>query len=68
MQTIFDVDIEDAKIKKVIDSQMQKAWRNFRYSLHADFKDMKGEDNPVEAKEAGHEGVNKADWEYLCDL
>lgn len=46
---------------------MQKAWRSFKYKLHADFKKMGGDDDPILAKEAGHRDISKADWEYLCD-
>lgn len=40
LKTLFDIDLENSSVCKVIDSYMAKAWRGYRSELHADFKDM----------------------------
>ncbi|KAF4384793.1 hypothetical protein G4B88_000189 [Cannabis sativa] len=64
----FDIDIEDEKIQKVIDGQMQRAWRGHKYKLHDHFKKVGGEIDPTKAKNECPRGeVSLQDWEYLCD-
>ncbi|KAH6801401.1 hypothetical protein C2S52_001865 [Perilla frutescens var. hirtella] len=48
--TLFDIDVEDKKVQEVIDSQMQKAWRSYRYKLRTHFKKIGGEKDPIKAK------------------
>ncbi|KAH6775985.1 hypothetical protein C2S52_013546 [Perilla frutescens var. hirtella] len=66
--TLFDIDVEDKKVQEVIDSQMSKTWRSYRYKLHAHLKSIGGEKDPVKAKSIGHDEVSDEDWDYLCDL
>ncbi|XP_052206195.1 uncharacterized protein LOC127810657 [Diospyros lotus] len=66
--TVFDINIEDKNIQKVIDKQMQRAWRGHKYKLHAYFKEIGGEKDPIKAKSKRHEEVSQDDWDYLCDL
>ncbi|KAM6589518.1 hypothetical protein CsatA_012123 [Cannabis sativa] len=64
----FDIDIEDEKVQKVIDGQMQRAWRGHKYKLHDHFKKVGGEIDPTKAKNECPRGeVSQQDWEYLCD-
>ncbi|KAH6763409.1 hypothetical protein C2S52_020842 [Perilla frutescens var. hirtella] len=66
--TLFDIDVEDKKVQEVIDSQMQKAWRSYRYKLRTHFKKIGGEKDPIKAKSTCPDEVSKEDWDYLCDL
>jgi len=47
---------------------MQRAWRGHKYKLHAYFKEIGGEEDPIKAKSKRHEEVSQEDWDYLCDL
>ncbi|KAH6805544.1 hypothetical protein C2S51_030375 [Perilla frutescens var. frutescens] len=66
--TLFDIDVEDKKVQKVIDSQMQKSWRSYRHKLCTHFKKIGGEKDPIKAKSTYPDEVSKEDWDYLCDL
>ncbi|XP_057771575.1 uncharacterized protein LOC130992830 isoform X3 [Salvia miltiorrhiza] len=66
--TLFDIDVEDQNVIHVINRQMQRSWRSYRYTLHKKFKEIGGDEDPIKAKSIGHKGVKKEDWDYLCDL
>ncbi|KAM6547717.1 hypothetical protein CsatB_019393 [Cannabis sativa] len=67
-ENTFNIDIEDEKVQKVIDGQMQRAWRGHKYKLHDHFKKVGGEIDPTKAKNECPRGeVSQQDWEYLCD-
>lgn len=46
---------------------MHEAWKGYKFKLHKYFKEIGGEEDPIKAKEKGHEEVSKEDWEYLCN-
>ena len=68
MKTLFDIDVENSNVRKVIDSYMSRAWRGHRATLHAYFKKIGGEADPTKAKITPPSDVKKEDWEYLCDM
>ncbi|KAL8228437.1 hypothetical protein R6Q57_016021 [Mikania cordata] len=41
-KTLFDIDVENLNICKVVDSYMARAWRAHRAKLHAYFKENGG--------------------------
>ena len=67
MQEKFEIDLTLDHIKNVVDSQMNKAYREFRYQLHKYFIDHGGETNKNLAKQSKPNHVLQSDWEYLCD-
>jgi hypothetical protein len=70
LKTLFDIDVENTDVCKVIDAYMSRAWRNYRAKLHDYFKAIEGSKNATnlaEAKAACPDDVGKEDWEYLCD-
>ncbi|CAH9140876.1 unnamed protein product, partial [Cuscuta epithymum] len=67
LQTLFDVDLEDANVRKAIDRQMQRAWHGYRRTLRDHFKTVGGAGDITNAKSKPYEGVSKPDWEYLCN-
>lgn len=60
---MFDIDIDDEKVQKVIDFQMAKAWRTFKYKLHTHFTGLKEDEDP---KENCPDEVTQEEWDYLC--
>ncbi|KAI7727916.1 hypothetical protein M8C21_013244 [Ambrosia artemisiifolia] len=68
LTTLFDIDVENSNVRKVIDSYMSRTWRGHRATLHAYFKEIGGEADPTKAKTTHPSDVKKEDWEYLCDM
>ncbi|KAL4585273.1 hypothetical protein LXL04_009889 [Taraxacum kok-saghyz] len=69
LTTLFDIDVENKNIAKVIDSYMARSWRNYRAELHNYFKEIKGLEDPIKAKTTPPSNIcNKEDWEYLCEM
>lgn len=60
---MFDIDIDDEEVQKVIDFQMAKAWRTFKYKLHTHFTGLKEDEDP---KENCPDEVTQEEWDYLC--
>ncbi|CAH1414258.1 unnamed protein product [Lactuca virosa] len=50
LTTLFEIDVEDANVRKVIDNHMARAWRNYRSQLHDYFKGIGGPVDPTKAK------------------
>ncbi|KAL5568138.1 hypothetical protein UlMin_024713 [Ulmus minor] len=63
----FDINLKDPRVEKVIDRQMQRAWRGYKYKLHAHFKEIGGEQDITKAKNQCPEDLSKDDWNFLCD-
>ena len=69
MKTLFDIDVENENVCKVIDSYMARSWRNYRVELHKYFKEIGGPEDPIKAKTKPPLDIrSKEDWEYLCDM
>ncbi|KAJ0494212.1 hypothetical protein HanIR_Chr12g0594831 [Helianthus annuus] len=68
LTTLFQIDVENSKVCKVIDSYLAKAWRGYKSKLHEDFKQIGGLEDPTKAKTTPPSNVSKEDWEYLCDM
>ncbi|CAI9276017.1 unnamed protein product [Lactuca saligna] len=69
LTTLFDIDVENENVCKVIDSYMARSWRNFRAELHKYFKEIGGPEDPIKAKTKPPSNIrSKEDWEYLCDM
>ncbi|KAK9051006.1 hypothetical protein SSX86_027631 [Deinandra increscens subsp. villosa] len=68
LTTLFDIDVEDPNVCKVIDSYMARTWRGYRATLHNHFKDIQGLADPSKAKTTPPSGISKEDWEYLCEM
>lgn len=72
MKTLFDIDVEDPKVRKLIDSCMAKAWRGYRGDLHRYFKEIGGQEDLNKAKTSRPSDsdcqVSQEDWEYLCNM
>ncbi|XVF49897.1 hypothetical protein PTKIN_Ptkin04bG0052900 [Pterospermum kingtungense] len=66
--TLFDIDVDDHKVQKLIDGQMQEAWKGHKYRMHVYFKKIGGEEDPAMAKTKRPEEVTEDDWDYLCDF
>ncbi|KAL8209563.1 hypothetical protein R6Q57_006295, partial [Mikania cordata] len=66
--TLFDIDVENSNVCKVVDSYMARAWRAHRAKLHAHFKEIGGSKDPTKAKVSPPYNISKEDWEYLCDM
>ncbi|KAL8226027.1 hypothetical protein R6Q57_018584 [Mikania cordata] len=67
-QTLFDIDVENSNICKVIDSYMARAWRAHRAKLRAYFKENGGSKDLTKIKASPPYNISKEDWEYLCDM
>ncbi|KAL8251243.1 hypothetical protein R6Q59_034936 [Mikania micrantha] len=68
LTTLFDIDVENSNICKVIDSYMARAWRGYRAKLHDHFKEIGGSENATKGKTTPPSNVSKEDWKYLCDM
>ncbi|KAK9066743.1 hypothetical protein SSX86_014066 [Deinandra increscens subsp. villosa] len=68
LTTLFEFDVEDPNVCKVIDSYMARAWRGYRAELHVYFKEIQGLADLAKAKATPPPGTRKEDWEYLCDM
>ncbi|KAL8249935.1 hypothetical protein R6Q59_006803 [Mikania micrantha] len=68
LTTLFDIDVENSNVCKVVDSYMARAWRDHRAKLHAHFKEIGGSKEPTKAKASPPYNISKEDWEYLCDM
>ncbi|KAL4562931.1 hypothetical protein LXL04_026962 [Taraxacum kok-saghyz] len=69
LTTLFDIDVENKNIGKVIDSYMARSWRNYQAELHKYFKEIKGLEDPVKAKSLPPSDIRPIkDSEYLCDM
>ena len=67
IQNTFDINLKDSRVEKAIDRQMQRAWRGYKYKLHAHFKEIRGEQDITKAKNQYPEDLSKDDWNFLCD-
>lgn len=71
LKTLFDIDVEDTDVCRVIDAYMARAWRGFRAELHKYFKLMEGskdETTLAKVKATPPSDIGKdVDWGYLCD-
>ncbi|KAL5555526.1 hypothetical protein UlMin_037762 [Ulmus minor] len=63
----FDINLKDLRVEKVIDRQMQRAWRGYKYKLQAHFKEIGGEKDVTKAKSQFPEDLSKDDWNFVCD-
>ncbi|PON91089.1 hypothetical protein TorRG33x02_131200, partial [Trema orientale] len=63
----FDINLNDEKVRRVIDQQMQRAWRGHKYKLHSHFKDIGGIQDLTKAKSQCPNDVTQDDWVFLCD-
>lgn len=70
LQGIFDIDLDDLDMSRVIDAQFGKAWKNVKSKFHEHFKKMGGREDPEAAKRNPHELLRDRipDWLFLCDL
>nr|KAJ0222694.1 hypothetical protein LSAT_V11C200088580 [Lactuca sativa] len=69
LTTLFDIDVENENVCKVINSYMARSWRNYQAELHKYFKEIGGPEDPIKAKTKPPSNIrNKEDWEYLCDM
>ncbi|KAL8216597.1 hypothetical protein R6Q57_023434 [Mikania cordata] len=66
--TLFDIDMENSNVCKVVDSYMARAWRAHCAKLHAHFKEIGGSKEPTKAKASPPYNISKEDWETLCDM
>ncbi|KAL8248782.1 hypothetical protein R6Q59_005650 [Mikania micrantha] len=67
-KALFDIDVENSNVCKVVDSYMARAWRAHRANLRARFKEIGGSKDPTKAKASPPYNISKEDWEYLCDM
>ncbi|KAL8252194.1 hypothetical protein R6Q59_035887 [Mikania micrantha] len=68
LTTLFDIDMENSNICKVVDSYMARAWRAHRAKLRAHFKENGGSKDLTKIKASPPYNISKEDWEYLCDM
>ncbi|KAI3802513.1 hypothetical protein L1987_30646 [Smallanthus sonchifolius] len=66
--TLFDIDVENSNVCKVINSYMARAWRSYRAKLHDRFKEIGGSEDPTKTKTTPSSNITKEDWEYLCSM
>ncbi|CAH1454260.1 unnamed protein product [Lactuca virosa] len=50
LTTLFEIDVEDANVHKVMSSHMPRAWRTYISQLHDYFKGIGGPVDPTKAK------------------
>ncbi|KAI7733133.1 hypothetical protein M8C21_002445, partial [Ambrosia artemisiifolia] len=63
--TLFDIDVENSNVRKVINNYMARAWMGHRAKLHDHFKEIGGSDDPTRAKTTPPSNIKKEDWDIF---